>query len=294
MENVIEWKNFELLIRNFEHSHANGGRLNKLWVEDRLTGRVFLIKGSSKSNYEPFSEKLAYIVGKNLGIDVLEYDIIPSEYFSGILGKGCGYVSICEKIDRSGYSITSVAEIKRARNTVLGFSGKKITNKEVMYEILPKNYIDTMFLFDAIIGNSDRHYGNVHVLRDVEGKFIGAPILDNGASLLANVSILAAIVSGDKVGEMFNTALTTDRNHDKQIASIGTLNNISFNIPVVTMNILKEIEPILEIMPNYRAKLIEKYLVYRIRKYLGIIKYGVNKPIRKLNTMTEAEQSIYR
>lgn len=64
MENIIKWKNFELLIRSFEHSHANGGRLNKLWVEDRLTGRVFMIKGSSYNNYEPFSEKLAYIVEK--------------------------------------------------------------------------------------------------------------------------------------------------------------------------------------------------------------------------------------
>lgn len=294
MENIIKWKNFELLIRSFEHSHANGGRLNKLWVEDRLTGRVFMIKGSSYNNYEPFSEKLAYIVGKNLGIDVLEYDLIPSSYFSHIIGKGCGYVSICEKIDRSGYSITSVAEIKRARNTILGFNGKQITNKEVMYEILPRNYIETMFLFDAIIGNSDRHYGNVHVLRDTEGKIIGAPILDNGASLLANVSIIAALLSGDRIGELFNTSLTTDKNHDMQVASIETLNNISFNIPVVTMNILLEMKPILDLMPKYRANLIEKYLVYRIHKYLGIIKYGSNKPIEKIRAMTEAEESIYR
>ena len=67
--------------------------MDKLWVEDRLTGRIFLIKGSSKRNYEPFSEKMAYIVGKHLGIDVLEYDIIPSSCFEGILDRGCGYVS---------------------------------------------------------------------------------------------------------------------------------------------------------------------------------------------------------
>lgn len=294
MEKVIEWKNLELVVRDFTGSHANGGRLSKLWVEDRLSGRVFLIKGSSVGNYEPFSEKLAYIVGKNLGIDVLEYDIIPSSYFEGIIEKGCGYVSICEKIDRKGYFITSVAEVKRAQNAVLSLSGKKITNREVMYKILPVNYIDTMLLLDAIIGNTDRHYGNVHILRDNNGNMVGAPLLDNGASLLANVPLFAALTAGYKVGEVFNQSFTIEKTHDKQIEHISSLNNISFNIPVVTMNTLIEMEPVFSLMPKLRAKVVERYLIYRMRKYLGVIKYGKYKPIGAQAGIREAEQSVYR
>ena len=45
MEKVIKWKNLELVVRDTKNSHANGGRLEKIWAEDRKSGRIFLIKG---------------------------------------------------------------------------------------------------------------------------------------------------------------------------------------------------------------------------------------------------------
>jgi hypothetical protein len=285
MEKVIKWNNLELLVKDFKHSHANGGRLNKFWVQDRKSGRIFLIKSCGNFSYEPFSEKIASIIGRSLGIDVLDYDIIPVKLFKGIIditNPFCRYVSICEKIDRKGYSITSIAEIKRARNALLEKGKKPVTNKEVMYEVLDRNYIDTMFLFDAIIGNVDRHYGNVHVLRDTDGKLIGAPILDNGASILANTPAMIARLAGYKVGERFNKSFTTAKNHDIQMCDAISLSNISFNIPTKTMEILDEIQPTLDLMPKLRAKVIKQYLVYRLHKYLGMIKYSDN--IKYLNS----------
>ena len=204
-ENIIEWKGKKLVMHDFVKSHANGGRLEKFWVEDIKTGRQFLIKGSSYFSYEPYCEKMAYIIGRALGIDVLEYDILSAKQFKGInaLSPFCKHVSICEKIDRVGYSITSVAEIKRAKNVVKRPEDKAITNKEVMYELLEQKYIETMLFFDAIIGNVDRHYGNVHLLRDLDGNFIGAPILDNGASLLAQASIFGEMFYDIKIGEHY-------------------------------------------------------------------------------------------
>ena len=146
MAKIIEYKGMELEFQDFRRSHANGGQLPKLWVRDRLTGRIFLIKGNSLFNTEPFGEKLAYIIGRDLGIDVLEYDLIKTDEINRVFGGdllNCKYASICEKIDRKGCSITSVAEVKRARNVI---SEHKVTNKEIMYELLPKYYIDTMFL----------------------------------------------------------------------------------------------------------------------------------------------------
>ena len=277
MENnqIVEWQNKRLVLHEFKKSHANGGRLEKFWVEDINSGRQFLIKGSSAFSYEPFSEKIAYIIGKNLGIDVLEYDILPAKLFKGMipLNPMCKYISICEKIDRKNYSIMSIAEIKRARNVVKLPNEKNVTNREVMYELLDKKYIDTMILFDAIIGNVDRHYGNVHILRDKDGKIIGAPILDNGASLLAQSSLLISSILGFKVGEILNRACTMEKTHDKQIQYISSLSGVNFNIVPKTITILNEIQPTLNLMSKVRAKALKKYITYRLHKYLGLIKH---------------------
>ena len=131
-----------------------------------------------------------------------------------------------------------------------------------------------MFLFDAIIGNSDRHYGNVHMLRNTKGEFSGAPLFDNGASLLSNVPLLFALASKYKVGEIFNNSYTIDKKHDGQVATINTLDNINFNIASKTIDILNDIEPTLRLMSPARADIIKKYIVYRLHKYLGMLKHN--------------------
>lgn len=271
---IIEWNGKQLVMHDFLKSHANGGRLEKFWVEDIKTGRQFLIKGSSYLSYEPYCEKMAYIIGKALGIDVLEYDILKAEQFQhlNVLSPFCKHVSICEKIDRVGCSITSVAEIKRAKNVVKDADAKPITNREVMYELLPEKYIEAMFFFDAIIGNVDRHYGNVHLLRDLDGKFVGAPILDNGASLLAQASIMGEMLYDIKIGEHYNAACTIANTHEKQISTIKNLKNINFNIPAKTIEIIHDIQPTLNEMPRFKGRTIKKYIIYRLHKYLGMLK----------------------
>jgi len=288
MEKIVHWKDKELIVPELKQSHAKGGRLEKFWAEDKKTGRVFLLKGSSKFNYEPFGEKIAYIIGKNLGMDILEYDIIPAELFQDILPiqSHCKYLSICEKIDRKNYSITSIAEIKRAKNVIRKLEGKDpVTNRQVMYELLPKKYIDTMLLFDAIIGNRDRHYGNVHLLRGINGEMVGAPILDNGASCLTNTSLLITLPLSYKVGEFIDSSSTFADKHIKQMQYADTLNGISFDIPVKTMQILEELEPTLNMMPKYRAELTKKYIVYRLHKYLSLIKNN-EIPENLINTVS--------
>lgn len=274
-DKVIYWRDKELIIPDSINSHANGGRLEKFWVQDRKTGRQFLIKGSTSFSYEPYCEKIAYIIGRDLGIDVLEYDIIPAKEFvnmSKIISPLCKHVSICEKIDRVGYSITSVAEIKRAKNAVLSDGEQHITNKMVMEELFDKKYLDTMLLFDAIIGNTDRHYGNVHLLRDLNGEFSPAPLLDNGASLLATATLFGLLWYEDTIGQHYNSSKTISRNHAKQIKYISTLKNINYNIPSKTIQILHDIQPVLDEMPKYRYRMIKKYITLRLHKYLGMLK----------------------
>jgi len=282
MENIVEWNNKKLVLHEFRESHANGGRLGKYWVEDLNSGKQYLIKSSSILSYEPFSEKMAYIIGRDLGIDVLEYDIIPAELFRSVIDTHlrCKYVSICEKIDRKEYSITSVAEIKRAMNALRKPSDKQYKNKEIMYSILDEKYIDTMILFDAIIGNRDRHYGNVHILRGKDGQLIGAPLLDNGNSLLATRHILTPY--GYKIGEKLNDSCTVEFEHDKQICYICSIKNLSYNVPCKTIQIMNDIEPVLALMPKSRADYTRKYIIYRLHKYLSLLKRNPAEEMVKL------------
>lgn len=275
MEDTIKWGDKELKVREFQRSHANGGRLGKFWVEDINTGRMFMVKGCTPFGYEPISEKIAYVIGKNLGIDVLEYDVLPSNLFKGIIDMNpfCRYVSICEKIDTNNCSLTSIATIKRARNVTKKPDEPNVTNKQLMFELLDSNYIDTMILFDAIIGNVDRHYGNVHILRDKDGNLMGAPLLDNGASLLAMQPTIICRLAGKKIYSMFNKSSTMEKNHDKQIEYIQTLRGIRFDIVPKTVKIMEELKPTIALLPKGRAQLVEKYIVYRLHKYLGFLRH---------------------
>ena len=292
MENIVRWGNKELVINNTKDFNAIGGRLSKYWLEDKKSGRIFLIKGSTTFGYEPFCEKIAYIIGKNLGMDILEYDVIPSELFKGSINikTNCKYVSICEKIDRNGYFITSVAEIKRAQNVIRKLNNEPPkSNREVMYEMLPQKYIDTMILFDAIIGNNDRHYGNVHLLRSNDGEILAAPILDNGSSCLANENMMLAYLLNYKVGEKIDRSSTFADKHSKQIMNATTLNGINFDIPIKTMQILSELEPVFELMPKRRSEITKKFIIYRLHKFLSIIK---NSEIPELNMDLPIDESI--
>jgi hypothetical protein len=281
---LIEANKLELITHGFKKSHANGGRLEKFWVEDKISKREFLIKGASRFSYEPFTEKIAYIVGRNLGIDVLAYDIIPTKEFKGIsknISPFCKYASICERIDKKGYSITSVAEIKRARNAVRGKDDPPITNRDVMLEIMGKQDLDVMILFDAIIGNTDRHYGNVHILRDREGNLTAAPILDNGAGLMAQNKIFWSLL-GYRVGKYFNRSSNMEKDQDLQMTHIdGKIKGVSFQVVTKTVEILAEADSTFKLMPKLRAHMVKEYLTYRLHKYLTMVKQGRYNDIQK-------------
>lgn len=274
MENIIKWKDLELKVLDINKSHANGGRLQKFWVEDIKSGRQFLIKNSGWFSYEPISEKIAYIIGRDLGLDVLEYDVMPRELFSDMLSFNpfCKYVSICEKIDRKGFQLMSIAEVKRARNLVRLEGEEPVTNKQVMYEVLSKNFIDTMILFDAIIGNKDRHYGNVHVLRDKDGNITGAPLIDHGDSLCASTASLYLRLLGDKVGDKIDESSTMAYSHDEQVKYISSITTINFSVVSKTIQILTDIEPTLQLLPKARRIVIKNYITYRLHKYIDYVK----------------------
>ena len=150
------------------------GMLRKAWRFSGSKG-IWLYKGGTEgfanSGNEPFCEYYACQVAERMGINAIHYEL---ENWKGILASKCrlftnidtAYIPI-GRIVRSG-GINACIEYYRD----LG---------EEFYQQLV-----SMLVFDAVIINEDRHFGNFGILRDNHtGKIVApAPVFDNGLSLL--------------------------------------------------------------------------------------------------------------
>ena len=153
---------------------TTGGMLRKAW---RFfgPGNIWLYKGGTfgfaNTGNEPHSEFLACQVAERMGINCVHYEL---EQWMGILASKCRLFS---DID------TSYIPIGRIVRT-----GGIDACLEYYMELGDDFYqqLVDMLVFDAVILNEDRHFGNFGVLRDNHsGKIIApAPVFDNGLSLL--------------------------------------------------------------------------------------------------------------
>ena len=151
---------------------TTNGMLPKCWR--RIDRKIYLYKGAtsgaSNTGYEPYSEKYAYLVGKQLGFDVIPYKI------SKWKGNVC---SSCEIFTSTDISFIPVGRIVRS-------GGLEAVRK--YYETLGEDFVrslNEMLVFDALICNTDRHLGNFGLLVDSHSnKILGpAPLFDHGNSL---------------------------------------------------------------------------------------------------------------
>jgi len=153
------------------------GMLRKGWR--RIESNIWLYKGGSETDdlagYEPFCEYYASQIAEHMGLNHVEYDL---KMWKGVLSSCCKLFTSKEISYVPIGSFSFVNEIE----DVFDFY-KKLG--EEYYEALCD-----MLVFDAIIYNKDRHFGNFGLLRDNEsGDFIStAPIFDNGQSLFPNAS----------------------------------------------------------------------------------------------------------
>ena len=151
---------------------TTGGMLPKAWRFLEGDG-IYLYKGGTEgaanSGKEPYSEYYASQIAKAMGLNAVFYDL---ENWKGILASKC---KLFTDIDTSYIPVHKVAD----SNIRACLDYYKSISEEA-YESLC-----SMLVFDAVIYNEDRHFGNFGVLRDNHtGKILGpAPIFDNGLSL---------------------------------------------------------------------------------------------------------------
>lgn len=151
---------------------TTNGMLPKCWR--RIDGKVYLYKGAtsgaSNTGNEPYSELYAYNIATALGMNAVPYKI--SKWKKHLC-------SACELFTSKDLSFVPVGRIIKT-------GGMKAVRE--YYERLGQEYVNAlndMIIFDAVVYNTDRHYGNFGLLVDSRTNEIvaPAPLFDHGNSL---------------------------------------------------------------------------------------------------------------
>jgi len=152
---------------------TTNGMLPKCWR--RKDGKILLYKGgtsgASNTGNEPYSEYYAAQVAKAIGVNAIEYGL------SQWKGELCCF---CELFTSKEYSFLPVGRVVT--------SGGMNAVREY-YEKLGQNFVDALYdmiVLDAIIMNTDRHFGNFGFIIDNKTNEIvsPAPLFDHGNALL--------------------------------------------------------------------------------------------------------------
>ena len=152
---------------------TTNGMLRKAWRFVDSDG-IYLYKGGTEgaanTGNEPYSEYYACQIAEAMGLPCVKYDL---ENWKGILASKC---KLFTNIDTAFVAVGRIL--------------KKCTLKECLeyYASLGTDFYEqlcSMLVFDSVIYNEDRHFGNFGILRDNHtGQIISpAPIFDNGLSL---------------------------------------------------------------------------------------------------------------
>lgn len=152
---------------------TTNGMLAKCWR--RVDGKIVLYKsgteGFANSGNEPYCEYYAYQVAEAMEINAVQYGL------SKWKGRLC---STCELFTSKDYSFIPIGNIVKD-------GGIKAVIE--YYKSLGDKYYDAfvdMIVFDAVVLNTDRHFGNFGFMIDNRTNKIcaPAPLFDHGLSLL--------------------------------------------------------------------------------------------------------------
>ena len=148
------------------------GMLRKAWRN--LGDGIYLFKGGTEgainAGREPYSEFYACQIAEQMGLNTVHYDLVK---WKNILASKC---KLFTDINTAYIPIGHIVR-KGGIKACLDF-----------YQSISSNALEdlkSMLIFDAVILNEDRHFGNFGVLMDSHTCKIkgAAPVFDNGVSL---------------------------------------------------------------------------------------------------------------
>jgi hypothetical protein len=159
---------------------TSGGDLPKRWTIDPSTGTRLLMKGG-RYNQEPLNERIASELCSRLGVAHVRYRLAQ---FDNRL------VSVCAEMLSDDEELVSAWHTVNAfkADNQLGRKGQWIASACAFgadeHEI--ETATDGFILVDFLMRNTDRHYGNFGLIRNVESLRVRpAPVYDTGTSLWA-------------------------------------------------------------------------------------------------------------
>ncbi|HBF87349.1 MAG TPA: hypothetical protein DDX39_01815 [Bacteroidales bacterium] len=158
ISNITSW--------NIKNWFQTGGTREKCFIENPENGKLYFFKKSiEKYPSEFWSEIIASKVGRILGFNMLDYNV-------GILNNEVG--CICESmIDQTNEELEpGIGLIKKCIPNFKVTERPIILFKDVEKSFLPyphfiHKFIDIL-IFDAIIGNQDRHSENWAIIRTLD------------------------------------------------------------------------------------------------------------------------------
>ena len=151
---------------------TTNGMLPKCWR--RQSGKVYLYKGgtegASNTGNEPYSEFYAWQVAEALGVTAIPYTI--AKWTSKICSK-------CELFTSKELAFVPVGNVVKSGGMQAVIEYYKSLGSEYM------DALEDMLVFDAVIANTDRHFGNFGFLVDARTNTLTgpAPLFDHGNSL---------------------------------------------------------------------------------------------------------------
>ena len=198
VDSELKWKNINFFENDFSDDVGNvlfgqpagqdidlmspcntsDGWLKKKWkIID--TKRCLIKAGSNPYMQEPMNEVFGTRLHQRLG---------GKNYVSyKVLFENDVHYSVCENFINTNTELVSAVSINRSMKKRSQFSSYEHFMNACGRLGIPgiKEFMDYMLVFDYLMANTDRHFGNFGAIRDVESlEWIGpAPIFDSGTSL---------------------------------------------------------------------------------------------------------------
>lgn len=251
---------------NVVHELQDGARY-KCWVEKDSV--YFLYKESKvhangKYTYEHISEYISMLLGTALNVPCVNIILLENAILSQVMTNKelHTFTELSEEFSHSFHM-----------SNLQTYNISTLLNKE--YNLYYKEVVN-MLLFDAFIGNSDRHPGNFMYSED---SFY--PLFDNGSSLLAYVedSAVDSILHDKNRFEAINTTKSKPVVRDgSKIIHQQLVKILQRDFPEESEDLSKSIsllniEDILSrvSLPSNRKELLLKFLLYRQNWFKGVL-----------------------
>lgn len=269
-------KTYNLLSANSLTKNSSGGQLLKWKVGNTYIKTSTLDNTSlqAKFMYESFAEVISSRIGQRLGLDIVKYKLCEVIIDNSIKTIACE----SKEFKPIGYKEFSFGKLMQiGKLPILQYNNisnyRDLINdckKHLRIDI--QSYIDTILIFDSLILNDDRHYGNFGILSnniDIQTM----PLFDNGNSLFCHKHTEDITYDKDLINYLKFKPFNINCNVQLELVKSSTINIDKLSrLENYISNLLSELTQ--QGLPKNRAKFIKDLLKDRIN--YTIYKYSIH------------------